>query len=304
VTAFALPPVAQPGDRLPDTWLRFDDGERVRLHKAFGGRALWFAADVPVATLEVSPDGVDALYIGELQGALPARWRAVAVDPTWAALLAPGVVELDANFRVVGVAGATAHAAVEALDAAATRACAPVLQVPRVLEPDLCRALIAHFEQDCGGGEASRVLVLEDGRQVSALDPSIKARRESPIRSAELEAAVQARLLRRVVPEIARVFQFEVTRRDPFKLLAYADDAGYFRPHRDNDTPDVAHRRFAISLNLDAGAYEGGAFRFPEFGPHPYAPATGDALAFSCSLLHEVLPVTRGVRHALTTFVM
>ena len=302
MTAFALPPVAQPGDRLPDTWLRFENGERVRLHKAFGGRPMRLAVGVDPMGLDVAPEGIDALYVGATAAVLPAGWRAVAVDPAWAALLAPGVIELDANFRVVDAAGPS-RAGAEVLDGATTRACAPVLQVPRVFEPALCRALIAHLERDCAGGDASRVLVLENGQQVSALDPSIKARRESPIRSPDLEAAVQARLLRRVVPEIARVFQFEVARRDPFKLLAYAAGAGYFRAHRDNDTADVAHRRFAISLNLDVDAYEGGAFRFPEFGPHGYSPATGDALVFSCSLLHEVLPIERGVRHALTTFV-
>ena len=118
----------------------------------------------------------------------------------------------------------------------------------------------------------------------------------------ELEAAVHARLHRRVLPRLARVFQFDTARRDPFKLPAYAADAGYFRAHRDNDTPDVAHRRFAVPSNLDAGAYTGGEFRFPEFGTHRYAPPTGHALVFSCSFLHEVMPVVSGTRHALTTF--
>jgi hypothetical protein len=34
---------------------------------------------------------------------------------------------------------------------------------------------------------------------------------------------------------------FSVAKRDPFKLLAYPENAGYFRPRRDDEIPDVAH---------------------------------------------------------------
>lgn len=304
MTAFALPPTAQPGDRVPDVRLRFADGEVARLHKAFGGRPMWLAVGVDAVSLPPSvPEGIDALCIAQVPVEPVSGWRMASADADWCALFASGVVELDPNFRVVRLGVDPRNGSGSAMERVATAGGAPVLQVPRVLEPDLCRALIAHLAEACGGGEASRVLVLEGDRQVPRLDPGIKLRRESPIRDPDLEAAVQARLARRVVPEIARVFQFGVARRDPFKLLAYPEGAGYFRAHRDNDTPDVAYRRFAISVNLDAGEYDGGAFRFPEFGAHPYAPDTGAALVFSCSLLHEVLPVERGVRHALTTFV-
>jgi predicted 2-oxoglutarate/Fe(II)-dependent dioxygenase YbiX len=294
--AFALPPTAQPGDRLPDTWLRIGDGERVRLHKAFGGRPMWLAVGVASEALPAPPEGVDALCAVAEPAPLPAGWVGIRVDTGWAALFDAGVLQCDANFRVVGTApqpGREAHPGAS---------CAPVLQIPSVLEPGLCRALIDHFERVCGGGDPSRVLVIEGGQHVPQLAPEIKARRESPIRAPELETAVHARLLRRVVPEVARAFQFDVARRDPFKLLSYSQDAGYFRPHRDNDTSDVAYRRFAVSVNLDAEGYAGGAFRFPEFGPHRYSLPTGSALVFSCSLLHEVLPIERGTRHALTTF--
>src|SRR3546814_20819717 len=71
----------------------------------------------------------------------------------------------------------------------------------------------------------------------------------------------------------------------------------YFRPHRDNTTKGTAHRRFAVTLNLNADEFEGGELRFPEFGPHLYKPPTGGAVVFSCSLLHEAMPVTKGRRY-------
>ena len=306
---FVLPPVARRGDRVPDTWLQpADGGERVRLHKRFGGRPMWLAVAGASGAPALPPlAGDQGLLIARSAFEAPDGWRAFIADSAWCELFEPGVLELDANFRVVRAPGEPAEgfttAPVAALDAASTGTCAPVLQIPDVLEPALCRALLDHFEQACGGGDDSHVLVLEHGRQTPRIDPDIKLRRESPIRDAALEAAVDARMRRRVLPEMLRVFQFGVSRRDPFKLLAYPQGAGYFRPHRDNDTPDVAHRRFAISVNLNAGAYRGGAFRFPEFGPHPYAPSTGAVLVFSCSLLHEVLAVEAGTRHSLTTFV-
>jgi predicted 2-oxoglutarate/Fe(II)-dependent dioxygenase YbiX len=57
-----------------------------------------------------------------------------------------------------------------------------------------------------------------------------------------------------------------------------------------------------VTINLNADEYEGGDLRFPEFGPRTYCAPTGGAVAFSCSLLHEALPVTRGTRYAFLPF--
>ncbi len=75
----------------------------------------------------------------------------------------------------------------------------------------------------------------------------------------------------------------------------------YFRAHRDNGTPQTADRTFAVSLNLNED-YDGGELVFPEYGPTRYKPKAGAAAVFSCSLLHEALPVTHGRRFVLTTF--
>jgi len=80
-----------------------------------------------------------------------------------------------------------------------------------------------------------------------------------------------------------------------------AADQGVFRPHRDNTTHGTAHRRFACSLNLNAD-FEGGDLRFAEFGSATYRPPPGGAVVFSCSLMHEALPVTRGRRYAFLPF--
>jgi predicted 2-oxoglutarate/Fe(II)-dependent dioxygenase YbiX len=114
---------------------------------------------------------------------------------------------------------------------------------------------------------------------------------------------VQARIHRRLVPQVQRAFQFKATRIERHIICCYdAGTGGYFRPHTDNSTLGTAHRRFAVSIGLNAEEYEGGDLRFPEFGPRTYRPTTGGAIVFSCSLLHEALPVTRGRRFAVLPF--
>jgi predicted 2-oxoglutarate/Fe(II)-dependent dioxygenase YbiX len=54
-----------------------------------------------------------------------------------------------------------------------------------------------------------------------------------------------------------------------------------------------------INLNDD---YDGGDLRFPEFGSRRYRGPVGAAVVFSCALLHEVTPMTRGVRYATLPF--
>jgi predicted 2-oxoglutarate/Fe(II)-dependent dioxygenase YbiX len=72
--------------------------------------------------------------------------------------------------------------------------------------------------------------------------------------------------------------------------------------HRDDATAGTAHRKFAVSLNLNAEDYDGGDLRFPEFGRRLYRPPTGGAAVFCCTLLHEVTPVTHGVRYVFVPF--
>jgi len=81
-----------------------------------------------------------------------------------------------------------------------------------------------------------------------------------------------------------------------------AEQLGFFVAHRDNTTTGTAHRRFACTLNLNAEDYDGGELRFPEFGSRTYRAPTGGAVVFSCSLLHEAMPVTRGKRYAFLPF--
>ena len=51
-----------------------------------------------------------------------------------------------------------------------------------------------------------------------------------------------------------------------------AEEEAHFRAHRDNTTRGTAHRRFAVSINLNDD-FEGGEVSFPEYGPQEFQAA-------------------------------
>jgi predicted 2-oxoglutarate/Fe(II)-dependent dioxygenase YbiX len=177
---------------------------------------------------------------------------------------------------------------------------APILFLPRVFEPALCRHLIGLYEAQ--GGEESGFMREIGGKTMGITDPGFKRRKDYNIEDRDLISALQARFLRRVVPEIAKVHQFKVTRMERYIVSCYAaEDGGHFSAHRDNTTKGTAHRRFAVSVNLNDD-FEGGEVNFPEYGPRSFKAPPGGAVVFSCSLLHKVSKVTKGRRFAFLPF--
>jgi predicted 2-oxoglutarate/Fe(II)-dependent dioxygenase YbiX/peroxiredoxin len=188
----------------------------------------------------------------------------------------------------------------EVADYAGVDLYAPALILPRVFEPELCRRLIALYDAD--GGSPSGVMRDVGGRTVGVMD-DFKRRRDLILQDEALCLELLDRISRRVAPQVARVFQFKPTRLERYLVACYdAETGGYFRPHRDNETFGTAHRKFAVSINLNAEQFEGGDLRFPEFGPRTYRPPTGGAVVFSCALQHEATPVTKGRRYAFLPF--
>ncbi len=254
-----------------------------------GARAALATDDAALETYEAPLSVLRALTGGAASG-----WRLLRLDQA--------LRLLDSTDDAAGIAGLAAAAVVPGGQAGPAKDFAPVLHVPAVLEPALCAEAIAFLRERRGGGVASGVVVIERGEPQFRLDPAIKMRRETVLDDPALEARIHERVQRRVLPEILRTFQFQVTRREPFKVIGYAAGQGYFRAHRDNESSDTAHRRFAMTLNLNTGEYKGGLLRFPEFGPRLYRAEAGAALVFSCSLLHEATDVVAGTRIALTGF--
>jgi peroxiredoxin/predicted 2-oxoglutarate/Fe(II)-dependent dioxygenase YbiX len=177
---------------------------------------------------------------------------------------------------------------------------APILLLPNVFEPAFCRRLIEVYQTQ--GGEESGFMREENGKTVLVHDHGHKRRRDVEVTDRALIGELQARILRRVVPEIEKVHQFHATRMERYLVACYsAEEGGHFRAHRDNTTKGTAHRRFAVSINLNS-EFEGGEISFPEYGPRGFKPPPGGAVVFSCSLLHAVSRVTAGERYAFLPF--
>lgn len=177
---------------------------------------------------------------------------------------------------------------------------APILILPNVFEPGLCAKLIELYEKH--GGEESGFMREVDGKTVLRNDPTHKRRKDYTITDQELIGHLRVRIRRRIAPEILKVHQFKATRMERYIVSCYAaEDGGHFHTHRDNTTKGTAHRRFAVSINLNDD-FEGGRIGFPEYGPRSFKVATGGAVVFSCSLMHGVSRVTKGRRYAFLPF--
>ncbi|HNB27733.1 MAG TPA: 2OG-Fe(II) oxygenase [Alphaproteobacteria bacterium] len=178
---------------------------------------------------------------------------------------------------------------------------APILTVPNVLSRAQCAALIERWHTH--GHEAGLVSSLVQGEQVRRVYDDMKRRTDHRITDPAVGRPLTTLVARRLGPELDKAFHFRNYRFDRMVVVCYDSERGdYFRRHRDNQTPENANRRFALTVNLNSDEYEGGELTFPEYGPYRYKPPAGGAVVFSCSLLHEALPVTRGRRFALLSF--
>jgi predicted 2-oxoglutarate/Fe(II)-dependent dioxygenase YbiX len=213
------------------------------------------------------------------------------------------VARLETALPEDAVDAALAALAALPSDAPMTLSCpAPVLLVSNLFDRALCARLIETFDNGPQTTGAMASVDLE-GRTVNRIDEAKKHRRDVELDPAgALHAHVLDLLDRRLLPEIRRAFHVEIAHIDRVLIARYDETGGYFRRHRDNTAPHVAYRQFALSVNLNAEAYDGGELMFPEYSSHRYSPPSGGGVVFSGSLLHEALPIRRGQRYVLLTF--
>lgn len=217
----------------------------------------------------------------------------------------PYVMVLDRQLRVAGrfllPRAAEALMLVDRLlGEASAEDWAPVLSIPRVLDRATCQRLIELYDAD--GGSDSGFMREVDGKTVPMIDYGHKRRLDYTIDDDALCHALRSRVAQCVRPAIQRAFNFDATRMERYIVACYDSSfGGHFRPHRDNTTKGTAHRRFAVTINLNAD-FDGGELRFPEFGTRTYRATPGGAIVFGCGLLHEATPVTRGRRYAFLPF--
>lgn len=273
----------EPGDRVPNLRWPTADGRELDLYEFAPGRPVTIiwpdeAPDDPIAddTLVVLP--------AEAATASQSPERVWIDDGRLQEMLGIEDVtklEIDRNNRVVTTSATTPPPP-------------PVLIIPDVLSPALLSEVLTL---------ATEAPWIASGMPTTAgeLVPDADAKlRTDHVVGEPLASAIAAEIHRRILPEVDLAFGFSAQRFEGIKLVRY-EIGGHFHAHRDNGAPAVAHRRFAVTINLDRD-YEGGGLRFLEFDHTPVVPPPGGAVVFSCSLQHQVVPVSAGTRHALITF--
>ena len=172
---------------------------------------------------------------------------------------------------------------------------APVLLVPDVLSPEFCDHCIKEFTD----GHTFQGTV--GSEKDAAMRKDVKMRTDFVVHGKLLDQ-MDEKFSRSLFPEIKKVFGFDVTYREIYKIGLYSgEDKGFFKQHRDNfDTP-LGNRRVAVTIHL-SDDYEGGGVRFPEYGNNIYRASKGGAVAFSASSIHEAMPVTKGKRYVIVAF--
>jgi predicted 2-oxoglutarate/Fe(II)-dependent dioxygenase YbiX len=325
----------EPGDRFPEFMLADQTGAMRAFSQRVRGLAMavfldssaalrqslraladaYQAAALDCLVIDGAAEDAEPTILADQAGRIRQSLREMAGRPAASGGARPLAFLLDRNQRILALAddapadeGDLARWALArwseeapAAPAAEIRGAAPVLTIPNVLSRADCRALIARWHEM--GNAPGKVTSLVQGEQVERVYESLKKRRDHRLNDPAVLRPLLALIARRLAPELDKAFHYRAFKFDRVLIACYDAERGdYFRRHRDNQTPTTATRRFALTLNLNSDEYDGGELIFPEYGDHRYKPATGAAVLFSCSLLHEALPVTAGQRFALLSF--
>jgi hypothetical protein len=177
---------------------------------------------------------------------------------------------------------------------------APVLLLPGALDASFCKVLIGQFDRTLpvyrSDGYTTDGYHKASGDFRVEHDGSYGKIAQIVLRDPGLVGVLDQMLTKFVHPAIETAFQSRSNSREFWRLACYPAPGGFIGAHRDNNSRPTHHRNFTMTINLNAGEYEGGELRFPEFGPDLYAVDRGTAVIWSAALLHEVLPVTKGMR--------
>lgn len=179
---------------------------------------------------------------------------------------------------------------------------APVLSIPGMLAPADCRALIDAWHRH-GGEESGYMLAAgKDGKPVEFLDANRKRRKDHVLLPSDpLFQHIWRRYMTRLAPAMRRAFQFDLIGAERLLVGRYAHtEGGHFEKHRDWEG-EQSHREFGLTVNLNDD-FDGGELFFPEFPGEKHKPAPGVGLVYSGALMHRVMPVTRGERFCLLSF--
>jgi predicted 2-oxoglutarate/Fe(II)-dependent dioxygenase YbiX len=156
-------------------------------------------------------------------------------------------------------------------------------------------AACVRVRQAMDAADLSPAEIYQDGYRV---DETVRRTFEVDVDAAlvrDVTAAIAA-----VQPSVSRFFAAPLAASEGPGFLRYPP-GGFYAPHRDclPGARDAFPRRIAVVLFLNHA--EGGVLRLYDERDSPLdiAPVQGTLIAFPATWLHEVLPVTAGVRDAI-----
>ena len=152
----------------------------------------------------------------------------------------------------------------------------PVLIVPDVLSAQDCRDLVAIFET------RGRTFI-PPGPGIDYIGTDYKMRIPEHGRADRIdhwivdkstETLLHRRIEQRLLPEIAKAFQYRITRWERLRIGCYQGErGGRLHGHRDNVEP-TPYRRFAISINLNLEQFRAASCAFPNLAISATVPRT------------------------------
>jgi len=172
------------------------------------------------------------------------------------------------------------------------------------ISPDACARLRAAIDQSA----LTPAEIFADGFVV---DPAVRHSSEADVDANSIADA--ARLLADIRPQVSSFFETPLSASEGPGFLRYVE-GGFYALHRDvaGEVDREFPRRISVVLFLTtngagaAGGCEGGALRL--YRPHgngaepmpvDIPPVAGTLVAFPATWMHEVLPVTAGVRDVI-----
>jgi predicted 2-oxoglutarate/Fe(II)-dependent dioxygenase YbiX len=184
--------------------------------------------------------------------------------------------------------------------------------VPQFFDAEACRAVVDEM-LTAKAAEGEVVRVQPDGL-VAQLAADRRKVRDVEVSTATVQRFVER--VREVRADIGSRYETELKRFEHPQFLTYRE-GDFFAAHTDGDTdrpnvPDhIRQRRITMILFLNEGEYTGGklilygAFGGDDAGPSvglPVDARPGDLITFPSRMLHEVQPVTSGLRHTAVSW--
>jgi hypothetical protein len=149
-------------------------------------------------------------------------------------------------------------------------------------------------------------LVNLDHENLKSVTSTVRQCQNSWIKPSDTSAWLFRRLVDGIDHLNREYYDFDITGLEDLQFTLYQGQGDHYGQHCDAGYKTNQNRKLSVSLQLsDPNLYRGGDLRFYTSEQGQPAPrAQGTLIVFPSYLLHQVDPVTEGLRHSLVTWVV